>query len=100
MASRVRCRTFARPASSGPPKPRFRSSDFAGGAEAAADQIMRAARGEPYRGSGRTHAEGGGLLDGPPPFWMWPALVGALGLGARRGAHRRDGVPAPGRAVL
>ena len=47
-------------------KPRFRANDFAGGVEAAADQVMRAARGEVYQGSGRTHAEaGGGSLDGP-----------------------------------
>jgi uncharacterized protein len=63
-------------------KPRFRASDFAGGVTAAADQIMRAARGEPYQGSGRTHAEGGGAsLDGPPPFWMWLVPLGALVLG-------------------
>ena len=64
-------------------KPRFRANDFAGGLDAAADQIMRAARGEAYQGSGRTHAEGGGgSLDGPPPFWMWLVPLGALCLGA------------------
>lgn len=64
-------------------KPRFRANDYAGGIEAAADQIMRAARGEAYQGSGRTHAEGGGRsLDGPPPLWMWLVLFAALGLGA------------------
>ena len=63
-------------------KPRFRANDFAGGVEAAADQVMRAARGEAYQGSGRTHAEGGGRsLDGPPPFWMWLVPLAALGLG-------------------
>jgi uncharacterized protein len=63
-------------------KPRFRAQDFAGGVDAAADQIMRAARGEAYQGSGRTQAEGGGLQDGPPPFWMWLVPLGTLGLGA------------------
>src|SRR5687768_5596028 len=63
-------------------KPRFRANDFAGGVDAAADQVMRAARGEPYQGSGRTHAEGGGTVDGPPPFWMWLVPLGALTLAA------------------
>jgi uncharacterized protein len=63
-------------------KPRFRANDFAGGVEAAADQVMRAARGEAYQGSGRTHAEGGGRsFDGPPPFWMWLVPLAALALG-------------------
>jgi uncharacterized protein len=63
-------------------KPRFRANDFAGGVDAAADQVMRAARGEPYQGSGRTHAEGGGTADGPPPFWMWLVPLGAITLAA------------------
>jgi uncharacterized protein len=63
-------------------KPRFRANDYAGGVEAAADQVMRAARGEAYQGSGRTHAEGGGsALHGPLPFWMWLVPLGALVLG-------------------
>jgi uncharacterized protein len=66
-------------------KPRFRANDFAGGVEAAADQIMRAARGEAYQGTGRTQAEGGGSLTGPPPFWMWLVPLGALALGALMG---------------
>jgi uncharacterized protein len=62
-------------------KPRFRANDFAGGVEAAADQVMRAARGEVYQGSGRTHAESGRSFDGPPPFWMWLIPLAALALG-------------------
>jgi uncharacterized protein len=72
-------------------KPLFRENDYAGGVEAAADQILRAARGEAYQGSGRTHSEGGGSLDGPPPSWMWLVPLGALVLGAlvgRTGATR------------
>jgi uncharacterized protein len=58
-------------------KPLFRTNDYAGGVDAAADQIIRAARGEPYQGSGRTQAESGLLSGGgPPPFWCWiPPLV-------------------------
>ncbi|HLA78010.1 MAG TPA: TPM domain-containing protein, partial [Vicinamibacteria bacterium] len=33
--------------------PRFRQRDFTGGVEDAAEELMRAARGEPFRGSGR-----------------------------------------------
>jgi uncharacterized protein len=63
-------------------KPRFRANDYAGGVEAVADQVMRAARGEAYQGSGRTHAEGGGASqDGPPPLWMWLVPLGTLVLG-------------------
>jgi uncharacterized protein len=64
-------------------KPRFRANDFTGGVEAVADQIVRAARGEAYAGSGRTQAESGLLSGGgPPPFWCWiPPLV-ALAIAA------------------
>ena len=44
-------------------KPRFRAGDYQGGIDAAADQILSAARGEPYRGTGRTVAQG----TRPPP---------------------------------
>jgi uncharacterized protein len=86
-------------------KPRFREQDYAGGVEAAADQILRAARGEAYQGSGRTHAEGGAApLAGPPPFWMWLVPLGALALGglvARTGtASQRWGRGAATAGVL
>jgi uncharacterized protein len=42
-------------------KPRFKAGDYAGGLEAAADQILTAARGEAYQGTGRTVAEGGSM---------------------------------------
>jgi uncharacterized protein len=74
-------------------KPRFRSNDYAGGVDAVADQVMRAARGEPYQGSGRTQAESGLLMgDGPPPFWCWlPPLVAlAIAAFAARSASGPD----------
>jgi uncharacterized protein len=63
-------------------KPRFRSNDYAGGVDAVADQVMRASRGEPYQGTGQTHAEGGGFLDGPVPLWFWLLPVAALMIAA------------------
>lgn len=39
-------------------KPRFAGGDFAGGVEAGADAILSLARGEPYKGTGKTVAEG------------------------------------------
>jgi uncharacterized protein len=59
-------------------KPRFRAGDFAGGAEQAASEIMKAARGEPYQGSGLTVAERG-LPAGPLPAWLWGIPIVALG---------------------
>jgi uncharacterized protein len=58
--------------------PRFRQRDFTGGIEAAAQEVMSAARGEPFRGTGRTVAEapiGGfrGVL-----AWGLPALLGLV----------------------
>jgi uncharacterized protein len=49
-------------------KPHFRKADYAGGIEAGVDAILAAARGEPYRGSGRTAAES----KGP---WKWLASL-------------------------
>ncbi|HET8646688.1 MAG TPA: TPM domain-containing protein, partial [Vicinamibacteria bacterium] len=66
-------------------RPRFRAGDIGGGAEAAAAEILRAARHEPYQGSGRTVAEGG-TPAGPLPWWLWGIPVvgmGAAGLMAR-----------------
>ena len=67
-------------------RPLFRSGDLTGGVEAAAEQAMAAARGEPYQGSGRTVAEAAGLFTGlswwPSASWpspRWPfALAGAV----------------------
>ena len=77
-------------------KPRFKAGDYAGGVEAAADQIMAAARGEPYRGTGRTVAEGAR----PVPLGMKFAflffggvLVGAFVYGVRQAS--RDKVASP-----
>jgi uncharacterized protein len=50
--------------------PSFRRGDFTGGVEAAAAEIVRAARGEPFQGTGRTVAEG------PPPVLVAPDWVG------------------------
>jgi uncharacterized protein len=72
-------------------KPRFRANDFAGGTAAAAEQIMRAARGEPYQGTGRTRAETG-APDGPVASWYWlvPLVALAAALGNARSAPARD----------
>lgn len=56
--------------------PAFRRGDYAGGVEAAADELMKAARGEAFQGTGRTTAEGG---PGALPPWIWGIpLVGLL----------------------
>ena len=52
--------------------PAFRQGDFTGGVEAAAGEIVKAARGEPFRGSGRTTAEG----RAPAPVLVAPNWVG------------------------
>ena len=72
-------------------KPRFRQGDFAGGVEAAAEQVMRAARGEPYQGTGRTRAEAG-AADGPIASWYWliPLAALAAAFGNARGAPAAD----------
>jgi uncharacterized protein len=58
--------------------PRFRQSDFNGGLEAAVQELMSAARGEPFRGTGRTVAEsptgGARAILG----WGLPPLFGLL----------------------
>jgi uncharacterized protein len=75
-------------------KPRFRANDYAGGVEAAVDQVMRAARGEPYRGTGATHAESRPVSgDGRAPLAYWlPAIValaiGGLAARSRTGPER------------
>ena len=58
--------------------PRFRQRDFTGGLEAAAQELMAAARGEPYRGTGRTVAESpvGGVR--AVLGWGIPPLLGLL----------------------
>ena len=68
-------------------KPRFRSGDFAGGVDAAAAELMKAARGEPYQGTGRTVAES--PPNGPLPVWLWgiPLVAMAGGWLAARGAQ-------------
>jgi uncharacterized protein len=58
--------------------PFFRRGDYTGGVEAAADEMMKAARGEALQGTGRTAAEGG---SGVLPTWIWGVPVIAL-LGA------------------
>jgi uncharacterized protein len=60
-------------------KPRFRSGDYVGGAEGAAAELMKAARGEPYQGSGQTAAERGVPL-GPLPWWLWIVPLGGVGV--------------------
>jgi len=59
--------------------PRFRQGDVTGGVEEAAREIMKAARGEAFPGTGRTVAESG--LSGPLPQWLWviPFLAGLVG---------------------
>jgi uncharacterized protein len=77
-------------------KPRFKAGDYAGGVEAAADQIMAAARGEPYRGTGRTVAEQGGLpLFGKIALTLFGSvLVGTFIYGFGGGwRETRDGSP-------
>jgi uncharacterized protein len=76
-------------------KKHFRANDYAGGVEAAADQIMRAARGEAYQGTGSTQAESGRTRsDGLLPLWFWlvPLLAAGLAvyaaLGGATGAER------------
>jgi uncharacterized protein len=66
--------------------PRFRAGDYAGGLEQAADQLMKAARGEPYQGTGRTAAET--PPSGPLPWWVWliPVIGAAAGWRAARNA--------------
>jgi uncharacterized protein len=68
-------------------KPRFRSGDFTGGVEQAAVELMKAARGEPYQGTGSTAAES--LPTGPLPMWLWgiPLVAMAGGWLAQRGAQ-------------
>jgi uncharacterized protein len=77
-------------------KPLFRAGDYAGGVEAAAEQLIKLARGEPYRGSGRTVAEG------PPPAPPAELPVTAFHVAAVLGlvvgtagilAHRERGWP-------
>jgi uncharacterized membrane protein YgcG len=73
-------------------RPRFRAGDFSGGAEAAASELMKAARGEPYVGTGRTAAETGRPA-GPLPFWVWGIPLLALtagGMAARTGSNFTD----------
>jgi uncharacterized protein len=72
-------------------KPRFRVNDFSGGTAAAAEQIMRAARGEPYQGTGRTRAETG-ATGGPVASWYWlvPLVALAAAFGNARGAPPTD----------
>jgi uncharacterized protein len=50
--------------------PSFRRGDFTGGVEAAAGEMVKAARGEPFRGTGRTAAER------PAPVLVAPNWVG------------------------
>ncbi|HEX6737646.1 MAG TPA: TPM domain-containing protein [Vicinamibacteria bacterium] len=72
--------------------PRFRAGDFSGGMEAAGAELMKAARGEPYAGTGRTVAEGG-RPSGPMPLWIWivPILgLTAGGLAARTSSNTTD----------
>ena len=52
--------------------PSFRRGDFTGGVEAAAGEIVKAAQGEPFRGTGRTTAEG----PAPAPVLVAPNWVG------------------------
>lgn len=68
--------------------PRFRAGDYAGGLEQTADQLMKAARGEPYRGTGKTVAEAPPPPSGPLPWWVWliPVIGAAVGWRAGRSA--------------
>ena len=68
--------------------PRLRAGDFAGGLEQTAEQLMKAARGEPYQGTGKTAAEGPPPPSGPLPWWFWliPVVGAAAGWGASRKA--------------
>jgi hypothetical protein len=85
-AWRARCRTSAPPASSRTTRSRGSArDDFAGGVEAAADQMYARRARRAYQGSGRTHAEGvGGSLDGPPPSGMLAGAARALAPAPRR----------------
>ena len=69
--------------------PRFRAGDFTGGIEQAADQLVKAARGEPYKGTGKTVAEGPPPPTGAPAWWFWliPLVGGAIAWRVARGAE-------------
>ncbi|HET9317719.1 MAG TPA: TPM domain-containing protein [Vicinamibacteria bacterium] len=66
--------------------PRFRAGDYAGGIEQAVQELMKAARGEPYKGTGQTVAEG--VPSGPLAWWVWliPLVGAAVGWRVARGA--------------
>ncbi len=68
MGSREPSRTRAHRITDEVVKPHFRKADYAGGIEAGVNAILAAARGEPYRGNGRTAAES----KGP---WKWLASL-------------------------
>ena len=67
--------------------PRLRQGDYAGGLEATADELMKAARGDPFQGTGQTAAET--TPSGPLPWWTWllpVVILAAAGAAARTGA--------------
>ena len=72
--------------------PRFRAGDYAGGIEQAVDQLMKAARGEAYQGTGQTAAEA--APSGPLPWWVWliPLVGAAVGWRVGRGAEDTAGL--------
>jgi len=70
--------------------PRFKQGDFTGGLEAGAGELMKAARGEPYKGTGRTVAETP-IPEGPMPLWLLLVPAGAGALGWRLGRPGADG---------
>jgi uncharacterized protein len=66
--------------------PRLRAGDVAGAVEQTADQLAKAARGEPFQGTGQTVAESGPT--GPLPWYAWLMPIVAVGAGvavARKG---------------
>jgi uncharacterized protein len=65
--------------------PRFKQGDLTGGVEQAADELMKAARGEAFQGTGQTVAEAPPM--GPLPSWLW--VIPFLGLGVGLLASRR-----------
>ncbi len=73
--------------------PLLKAGDVAGGLDAGADAIFAAARGEPYKGTGRTAAETRG---NPNAFWFFlpilvPFVLVAIVLAVAAYARRRAG---------
>jgi uncharacterized protein len=71
--------------------PRFKKGDFAGGLESGAAELMKAARGEAYAGTGKTVAETG-PPGAPPSPWMLLIPLAAVALGWLLGRPGADGV--------